>query len=46
VNLPNEPQRKRKTPFDATKTVLHCGDVIGDFLDIIDGNAGHRFVFE
>jgi hypothetical protein len=44
VNLANEPQRKRKTPFGATKTVLHCGDVIGDFLDVIDGNAGHCFV--
>ncbi|MGC2332269.1 MAG: hypothetical protein WA581_12510 [Candidatus Acidiferrales bacterium] len=46
MNLPDEPQRKRKVGFHATKTMLHCSNVIGDFLDIIDGNTRHSLVLE
>jgi hypothetical protein len=30
-------QRKLKAGFDATKTVSHYGEIIGDFLTVIDG---------
>jgi hypothetical protein len=42
--MSTDPDCFEGSPFGATKTVLHCGDVIGDFLDVIDGNAGHCFV--
>jgi hypothetical protein len=37
---------KQTGDLSGTETVLHRGDVIRDFLDIIDGNAGRCLVFK
>jgi hypothetical protein len=46
VNLTQQSQRKRKSVFQSCEPVVHRGDVVGDLLDVVEGDAGGGLVFE
>lgn len=45
VHLPDQPQRQGQAFPDLVQAVLHGGNVIADFRDIFQGNAGNPIHF-
>jgi len=46
VDLLDETERKRKALFESFESMDQRPDVIGNFLDVVDRNAGNGFVFK
>jgi hypothetical protein len=46
VNFAQQAQRKWKPVLQAREPVIHGSDVVGDLLDVVEGDAGGGFVFE
>jgi hypothetical protein len=46
VDLPNQAQRERKSLAQAFQTMLHGGDVVRNFLHVLDGDVRYLIVLK
>jgi hypothetical protein len=46
MNLPDEPQGKRKAPAKPAETMVQRRDVVRDFLDVVQRHARHLVILK
>ena len=46
MDLPDEPQGKRKAPAKPLEAMVQRGDVVGDFLDVVQRTARHLVILK